>query len=83
MTAAFLYCGGYLEMISSALFMVSPVNAKGIFGLLYSVSRCMNNASERRAHEFEKALPKTEGEEAAECLSKVVASMSTSQRAEV
>lgn len=82
MTAAFLYCGGYLEMISSALFTLSAVNAKGIFGLLYSVSRCMNNASERRAHEFEKALPKTAGVEVAERLNKVVASI-VHQRAEV
>jgi hypothetical protein len=36
----------------------------------------MNKASERRAHEFEKALAKSEGVEAAEHLSKV--SMSTS-----
>jgi hypothetical protein len=38
----------------------------------------MNKASERRAHEFEKALPKSEGVEAAEHLSKV--SMSTSEQ---
>jgi hypothetical protein len=38
----------------------------------------MNKASERRAHEFEKALPKIEGVEAAEHLSKV--SMSTSEQ---
>lgn len=31
MTAAFLYCGGYLEIISSALFMLSAENAKGIY----------------------------------------------------
>lgn len=61
-------------MISSALFMLSPVNAKGIFGLLYSVSRCTNNASELRVHEFEKALPRVEGDEAAERLNKVVTS---------
>lgn len=42
----------------------------------------MNNASERRAHEFEKALPKTEGVEVAERLNKVVASI-VHQRAEV
>jgi hypothetical protein len=31
MTAAFLYCGGYLEIISSALFMLSAEKAKGIY----------------------------------------------------
>jgi hypothetical protein len=38
-------------------------------------SPTMNNASELRVHEFEKALPKTEGVEAAERLNKVVTSI--------
>lgn len=32
MTAAFLYCGGYRDMISSALFELSGVNSNGIYG---------------------------------------------------
>lgn len=34
-----------------------------------------NNASELRVHEFEKALPRTEGDETAERLNKVVTSI--------
>jgi hypothetical protein len=39
----------------------------------------MNKASERRAHEFEKALAKSEGVEAAEHLSKVSMSISLAE----
>lgn len=63
MTAAFLYCGGYREMISSAALIFSEVNSKGIFGLLYSVSRCTNNASESLVQEVD--IPRIVAEERA------------------
>jgi len=37
-TAPFLYCGGYLAMISSDLFKFSELNSNGVFWWLASVS---------------------------------------------
>lgn len=74
MTAAFLYCWGYREMISSAVLIFSEVNSKGIFGLLYSVSRCTNNASESLGQEVDIPRIVAEGRAAAKRLRSLMAS---------